>query len=434
MTPAIDANRLKRVSKEGAWVILGQVAAILGALVGVRILTETLDPASYGDLALGMTLATLVHQCVFGPLGHGATRFWSPAESEKAQPEYVATVRRLTVGAAAGVFAAGGLASVLLWAADQKFWSVMTILACGFAMLRGVNSVLGGMQNAARQRIVVALHQGGEVWLRFLLAALLVTLTTSSGIVAMSGFLLAMLGIVASQVFFFRKRVPVSGARPDGDPQWQRRIRQFAWPFAVFGLFTWAQLASSRWSLEAFADTADVGYFAVLFQLGFYPMSILTAMVVQYLAPIFYQKAGDASDPVRTDRVQALGGRLTAAAIVLTCVATLLAFLLHDWVFRLLVAAEYRSVSHLLPWLVLAGGVVASAQTVELNLMSMLETGKMMGAKIVTAAAGVVLNILGARYYGTAGVVAANLAFAVPFLVWMLLLIRGVRRGRRANA
>lgn len=94
----------------------------------------------------------------------------------------------------------------------------------------------------------------------------------------------------------------------------------------------------------------------MLYQIGFYPISLATGMAVQFLAPILFQRAGDASDSVRAAGATRLGWRLTALALVLTVVAFIIVYLLHDLLFALLVAAEYRTVSHLLPWMVLAGG------------------------------------------------------------------------------
>ena len=56
---APSLERFRRLSKEGAWIVLGQAIAVLGALASVRLLTELLDPAAYGELALGMTVASL---------------------------------------------------------------------------------------------------------------------------------------------------------------------------------------------------------------------------------------------------------------------------------------------------------------------------------------------------------------------------------------
>ena len=68
-------DRFKRFGKEFTWIVLGQAATMLGALVGVRILTGLLAPAEYGQLALGMTAATLIQSVVLGPLGKPSTSF-----------------------------------------------------------------------------------------------------------------------------------------------------------------------------------------------------------------------------------------------------------------------------------------------------------------------------------------------------------------------
>ena len=381
-----------------------------------------------------MTLATLIHQCVFGPIGHGTTRFWSPAEEADDLPAYLLATRNVVTIATGFVILGGVLVAAGLVVADYSEWALMALLASGFALLRGYNSILGGMQNAARQRVVVALHQGAEPWMRFLLAAILIVWIASSGTVAIGGYVAAMLIVLASQALFFRARLGSTESGVSESDNWRRQIWQFGWPFAAFGLFTWAQVASARWALEVFASTDDVGLFAVLFQLGIYPMSILTAMVIQYLAPILYQRAGDASDRERIESVQSLVARLTVSTISLTLIATLAAFSMHEWIFRWLVAKEYASVSYMLPWLVFAGGLIAAAQTIELNLMSLLKTRSMLWAKVVTAVIGVLLNLYGARYYGTIGVVMANVAFAVPYFSWMLILRNRVAKHTVINA
>ena len=75
--------RLRRLGKEMAWVCLGQSVAVLGGIVGVRWLTELLLPATFGQLALGMTVAALVQQVVLAPPAQAALRFfWSSTETQ----------------------------------------------------------------------------------------------------------------------------------------------------------------------------------------------------------------------------------------------------------------------------------------------------------------------------------------------------------------
>ena len=97
--------------------------------------------------------------------------------------------------------------------------------------------------------------------------------------------------------------------------------------------------------------------------------------------------------------------------------------LLHKFIFHILVAREYSSTSFLLPWMILAGGIFATGQSLASNLQAKLKTREMMIAKIVTALFGVIFNFIGAYWYGIAGIVCAGLLFSIMYLLWMAMLV-----------
>lgn len=422
MRDARTSERLRRISKESAWVASGQAAAVLGSLAGVRLLTELLDPGAYGELALGMTLATLVNQTVLGPLGNGVLRFYAPALENGEVGGYLGAVRGLlkhSIGVV-GVTAMVTIAAVGF--AGHREWIAIVLLAFVFSLLNGFYSVLSNVLIAARQRDLVAVHQGLEPWARFLLAVVLIVSIGASSAAAMIGFALGAAAVLVSQFLFLRKTIPATGH--SGGRKWRGEILKYSWPISVFGVFTWLQLASDRWALGLFGTTHDVGLYSALFQLGYYPTSVAIAAATQLVAPIFYQRAGDATDIQRNAGVRALGWRLTGISLGLTGVTSLLAFPFHPQIFHVLVAEEYASVSYLLPWMLLAGGIFASAQIVSLNLMSELRTRALIAPKVTTAALGVAANVAGAYFYGIPGIVAAGVLFSVSYLVWMALLSR----------
>lgn len=417
LVPGLD--RFRRLSKEGAWIVLGQAAAVLGSLAGVRLLTELLDPAAYGELALGMTVAAVVNQTVIGPLGNGVARFYAPAQERGDLGGYLNAVRRLVSAATVIIVVMILLTVAGLLAAGRTQWIGIATAALVFATFTGYNGILSGIQNAARQRSIVALHQGMESWARFLVAAGLLLWLGATSTVAMVGYAIAGMLILGSQYVFFRKTVPRNVTAADKERGWQEQIWTYSWPFGAWGIFSWAQQASDRWALELFATTQEVGLYAALFQLGYYPMSMATGMSVQFLGPIFYQRAGDASDSRRNENVRKLSRRLTGLTLALTGAVFLIALLFHTQIFRILAATEYASVSYLLPWMLLAGGIFAAGQTIALDLMSQMKTRTMAVAKIATSSLGIIFNFAGAYFLGIKGIVVAIVLFSVLYSVWL---------------
>lgn len=422
ISDVVKSRRFRRLSVEGFWIVTGQVMAVIGSLVGVRLLTGLMTPAAYGELALGMTVVMVVNQTVFGPLSGGVTRFYAPAAEQGDLGGYLGAVRRLVRSANWVVVLMSLTAMACLLLSGQQYWIGISAAAFVFAAISGWNSVLGGIQNAARQRQIVALHQGMESWLRFLVAAGMMTLLDANSTVAMAGSAIAMILVLASQSLFFRKIVAGHTTIPDMAGDWQEKIRTFSWPISIFGVFTWLQLASDRWALKLFATAHDVGLYAVIYQLGYYPMSLATAMAMQLLAPIFYKQAGDASDSMRTAHVNSLSWRFTGFTLGMTGFVFVMAMLLHRQIFGFFVAKEYSGISFLMPWMLLSGGIFASGQTLALNMSSQMKNHVMIAPKIVTALLGVLFNVAGAYWYGIQGIVIASCSFSLSYFLWMVIL------------
>jgi O-antigen/teichoic acid export membrane protein len=423
----IGISRLKRVGWELAWITIGNASAMLGALVAVRVVTSFLDPAAYGQVALGMTLATFVNQVVTGPLANGAARFYAPAVEAKDLAAYWCAIRTMILHGSAWAALLIVPLLVALGLANQSKWMPLGGAALLFAVVCGCNSILSAMQGAARQRAIVAFHQGVDPWLRLLFGSLAM-LASATSTMATVGYAAAAGLVLVSQYRFFlpvlRRNSASDAQKVAGSVDWRCKVWAYSWPFGVWGGFSFAQLASDRWSLGLFVSTREVGLYTVLFQLGYYPISVVAGVAMQLLAPIFYARAGAGSDAERNASVTRLSGRLARLTIATTGLVFLVGCFAHTALFRLIAPPEFASVSYLLPWMVLGGGLFAVGQIFSLNLMSRMQTRRMLFAKIATSVLGVGLNIWGAYWCGIAGVVAASVVFSSVYLLWMMLLGR----------
>lgn len=419
-------NRLKRLAKEGGWIVVGQVATVVASMVLVRVLTEHLDAVQYGQLALGLTVAGLVNQVVMGGVANGISRFYSIAAEKQDLIGYLNAARRLMFYATM-VVAAIGLVMIagLLWL-GYSIWIGLAAAILVFSVLSGYNSALNSIQSAARHRAIVAIHGGLEAWLKIGLALGVVLWFGASSSAVVIGYAVSSLVIMVSQLIFFRSSISPPQPQISRSNQWMPQMWSYSLPFSTWGLFAWGQQVSDRWALQVYASPIDVGQYAVLFQLGYTPISLVSGFLGSLLGPILFQRSGDATDQVRNANVSGLTWRMTYITLMTTLFGFVITYMLHEWLFRLLVAPGYRESSFLLPWVLLAGGIFAAGQMLALKLMSEMKSSALTIAKISTALIAIVLNVISAATAGIIGVVVALVAFSVIYFVWMVALNRNV--------
>lgn len=423
--------RYKRISTELFWIIIGQIASFLGSIFLVRVLTEKLDPSEYGELALALTISVLVYQIVNGGINNSIGRFYSISIEKKDFEGFLGASFQMLFWATLFVIGLTVLLIFSLKLLELEKWIWLSIVVLIFSVLSSYNNALNALQNAARQRIVVALHGGMNSWLKIGLAIIVMYYLGSNSISVVIGYSISALFVVLSQIIFLKRLIVkqtslIKDKISKSKENWLKEMWKFSWPFSTWGLFTWAQLASDRWAIEWFSSTAEVGQFVVLYQIGYASISMLTKMSMTLIGPILYERSGDAKDSKRNSYVNNISWRITYASLVVSILAFIFTYYLHGWLFRILVAESFREISYFLPWVVLAGGLFATAQMLSLKVLSELRSNSLISIKIITALIAVFTNIIGAWLFGLIGVVGSLVFFSLTYLVWMMILAKNV--------
>lgn len=417
----INLSRLERLAKENLWILIGLFFAAGGSLVQVRILTEFLTPNQYGQLSLANTLANLVNQIFMCGLISGIGRFYSIASEKNDLHKYLFDSFRILFYSSIAVLTMGVAVIFSLILIDKSELIVLVIATLLFSILTSINSSLSDLQNAARKRKIVTLNNSLDVILKILFASILLMFWDTSSLAVMLAFLIAAAVTLSSQLLCLKFTI-IDNKKPKNHDQnpWLAHIWSYAWPFSTWGVFTWAQQASDKWALEFFASTDEVGIYAVLFQLGYVPIGMISSIFTAFLIPIFFQRAGDGSDHYRNLNVRRVNWIITLLGLGLTFLSFIFSFIFHDWIFSLFVTTPYQSSSHLLPWFILSGGMFATGQISALKLMSELRSKHLIPVKILTAIVGMLLNFIGAWYAGLQGVTAALVVFTALYLSWTI--------------
>lgn len=432
MKPVI--SRYKKIVGEFSQVGIGQAMATLGGLVGVRLLTQYMTPISYGELSLGMTFLTLIQQLITGPMANGIARFFSIAQEKQSMQEYIQSVFSLLAKSGILTSAIFLCSFVGLVLTKNQVWVGLLIFSFLFALVSNVNIVLENLYNAARKRVIVAWHQGLSQWLRFLGAITLILVFGSNSQNAMAGYLIAGILIIFSQWYFFRKlfvapkKTFIFESVNKGFSGWETQIIRFSLPFSIWGIFTWIQMSSDRWALQSFQSTSSVGLYTVLYQVGYYPIILLNTVLVQYITPVLYGRVGDGMDTHKVRSTQSITNQVAFFSIIFSLIFVVLTYVLADWIVALFVAVEFRSLSYLLPGMVLAGGVFASGQICALTALNNNQPQILLIPKIITSILGALFNYLGAYFAGVEGVVVGNILFSAIYFLWVYLLLYPSRK------
>jgi O-antigen/teichoic acid export membrane protein len=413
------------VAREGSWLALGQLGTVLIALAGLAQLTRFLPPDEFGRLALALSVGNLFTLLGAGVLAGGGARFLQLARASGESSALLAALanmsaRRTVLLAGIGLSIVFG---IVVFRPAQGWFALCTLV---YAVTYSAVTAQESLLNAGRLRGAVALHKMAQQALNYGFAFAMLSAIGSAASVVLIGFICGT-GLTAwSEYRIITRRLTDSRDGIEDWPgtvkKWHGMLREYLRPFERWAGVQWLQSASDRWILSALRGTGDAGLYAVVYQLGYSPLGLLSVLLAQTMDPVAFARAGDGTAGDRlegADRLRHLG--LLAFAAV-TGTAVVAAFLLHGPVFAWLVDPAYQSVSPLLPWMALAAGLSGLGQMQGMKWMTRLQPERLQLSRIVGALLGVMFVGVGAYLAGVPGVVAGQVLYALLLLMWTLAI------------
>ncbi|MBK7937532.1 MAG: oligosaccharide flippase family protein [Lewinellaceae bacterium] len=394
---------------EAVYTVCGRIVSIFLVIATTKFLTTFLSEASYGQLALYNITSTLPSMFFFGPLGQGILRFYPIARENGEISAFHQQYNRLFRYGAIVLLIVGAVSSVVCWRLGWKEWSLACLLIAALNASTSFNTFRYGLQNAARKRTLAMGLETGERVFQQVLAILLLWLVSGDPLIVMAGYLIASLVFMALNHTYYRRSFPET-EKSSGEKirtHYTTDILQYSWPFILFGVFTWIQSASERWTLEWMQSTETVGQYAVLNQIGFQSLSMLLGSISYFLFPILFQRAGNLKESHQFKQANQLNNIYLWFNVLLAAVLFLVFWAFGPEVIALLSDDKYVKVSGLLPLMVIAGGLFNFGQNYSNRFLLSMQTRLLLFPKITAAVAGCVLNIFAIRYYGLEGLVFA---------------------------
>jgi O-antigen/teichoic acid export membrane protein len=410
-----------RRTTEFSWVLAGQAAGLVGSIGLTKVLTSQLGTEEYGRFALGLTVAVLLNQFLFGPITVAGVRYFSPyRDSARLQP-FMRALWRLTAVTAAMVFVAALIALPIVFRHYGGEWAALIGLAAVYGVVQNVFGLFNGLDAAARNRGRVAVHQALDPALRLAVSALALWFLSRSAWAAMLGVSVAMCLVMTSQVALFRRSImPYRCVVNQETSATTRNLLGYAKYFVVAGVFTSLQLSSDRWALKLYLNDSAVGVYAAAYQLASVPSVVLAGCVAQFFSPIVFQRAQDGTSvaSLHHARQAIVIGALVLGALV--AVSTLAAAVLGEPLIVLFTSKAYRASGPYIAPLVLGLGLLQIGHMLSLVALS---SNRLKGHLVVRVIHGLVattLNIWATRYFGVPGLCVALIVGSAVYVALVL--------------
>ena len=198
---------LRLLAGEAFWVFIGQAGAAVAGLIGLKLLTQVLEPSDFGKLAIANTIVILIGTSSFGPLGEGLSRFWPISKDRGELDAFYALSIRITKYIVYALIAVAFFASFSLLLFKYPDWALLTALSSLVGIVSGIYGLRVGIFTASRQRQRTSILDILTIFLKPLFATVFVVLTFSQVNIALAGYLTASLLVLLLAEKWYRQTV-----------------------------------------------------------------------------------------------------------------------------------------------------------------------------------------------------------------------------------
>ncbi|MRR53722.1 MAG: hypothetical protein EG822_04305 [Deltaproteobacteria bacterium] len=431
LKPAFD--RIWNIRHEMSWIVFGQFLGFLGGFLGIKVLTNLMGPNGYGQLALGLTIAGLFNTYAYGPVANVVVRFFAVSQERGTLGSYFSILKKTHRILAICAFCLAAVASGVTGYVLGGEWALIIFLSCLYGVTSGINVSFISLQNAIRQRKIVALHQGADVWLRIGLSIALLFFFSKSGCFALLGYLIGTLLVTISQRVFalknetIRKNWHAPKADPFQEKQTFKEFTDYATSFLLFAVFASFSLYADRWILQGMFGPGAVGVYAAIYQIAASPVTIFFTMVSQLIVPIVFERAGTMTSMAQMENSGRLLLQTLLVSSLVAILITVVAYLFSEPLIRVLTNTTFAK-HHSMLWIIVLGLCLFNlGQQLTIKGLSFNQPRIYLWPKILQAASLFILGFFLAHYFEISGVAWAVCLSSIVYLVAVFAVNKRLR-------
>jgi O-antigen/teichoic acid export membrane protein len=429
----IVAAEKRALLNEGAWVAFGQIAAAFGALAGIRLLTEFLEPGVYGLVVLLLGIAAFGQNLVVTPLMQAVLRF-HPESVQTGTIGILRAVSGKTVKYIAVCFAVAASLIGLLYgvATNQPIW--FGVLVAGVFGVDSIRSFEVTLLNAARRQRMMAMWTAADAWLKPLAAIAAIIMLGADPVSVLFGYIAGSTVLVA----LIYSVVEPEGARQEdvrfGEADSEllkRKMWVYVIPLLPVAAACWVSSIGDRYLLAGMLGLREAGIYAATYALVARPFLMISSVAELTVRPIYYHALA-ARDGAHA-RAAWRGWLLFS--LVVGGAGFVLIWLFKDIVVWLLLAEPYRAGVNLIPWIAAGYWLHVISHVYTRVCYAYHDTKAVLWIEGTGALLAVVVTIPAILSFGIAGAaMAVPVYFGGQLMVAMMLARRAERQSPKVSA
>lgn len=399
---------------ELTWIVFGKISSLVGSIVLVKLLTQSLDFDEFAQITLGLTVCNFFTLIIMGALGQGIGRVYIDLESKNDFLDFkkaLVKINRsvLCIYASLIIF----ITIIVILFGWQK-WLALILILMVYSYVYGLNDISMGLQNLARNRKQSVLGGFAEVFTKLALIYWLMTIWDLSVFYIIIIYIISSLAALAYQASVFKKlaKIPVQN-NVNINNNWQLQILSISTPAALAGVFVWLQQASDKWALNFFHGSESVAQYTVVYQLGYAPFLIGMGVVMSLLTPIIYKV-----------KQRSLMKKLLIFVLLITVFGVVISAAYFENLFELIIDSRYSAAGKYLPFMLVSAGFFQAGEVVSSQLMSENRSKDIFKVKMISACVCLVFNVAGSYFYGIPGIVGSMIFFGIIYfaIFWTFLI------------
>lgn len=401
------------LNREKILTLLSSLFNVSSNILTYRILLSYFDLSSVGIVGIVNTITFLCILFFVGPLSHSVLRFFNEYLQINKQSVFFSTLLRVVINELKYFVFVALVVIILFYFLTDNSNALTVFLGFSISIFSALISTVVNFFESNRIRVVSLLVDLTLPWFKLLLIFLLISNFKKDLNLIFLAQLIAVLVYFSVACLVVIKFYRIQRGF-ETDENLLNRINIYVRPYKFWGMPYWLYQSSDKYFMAYFSNTHLLGYYTILYQFTYTPITILLSVVMKYLQPKIF--SDNNLDQLNKSIIKYV---IIYVLIILFSFLFSILFLNKIVSFLLgeIIIFDYLSIG----LLIIASGMYGIADLFSIYFNLLLKNHLLIPLKIISSLFGLLSNFIFIYFFNYKGVVLSIFLYSLLVLTWTII-------------